>query len=408
MKKAPLPKDEIERKSELDSYKVLDTDPEACYDDLTLLASQICETPIALVSLIDSERQWFKSKQGLEAKETTRDISFCGHAIVECDDSLFVIEDSSKDSRFSDNPLVTGDPKVQFYAGYPLRVNSGHKIGTLCVIDHKPRKLTDGQLSSLKALGRQVVAQLELRKNNFKLRSAINQIEEQQQQIIETSKLASLGKMSAGIAHEINNPMSIVIGRLGILKSHFDINDQMVSKSFDSIESSVERISRIIRSMLDFSSNVKNSDEDIDISQLVDDVLVLIKEKASLKGINIDIDLDKGLRVSASKTQLSQVFINLINNAFDAVEGASNKQITIKSQEINNEVEITFEDSGEGATNDVIDKAFDPFFTTKEVGKGTGLGLSICHGLIRANNGRLEIERDRNSGFKVSVYLKKI
>ncbi|PWL30283.1 PAS domain S-box protein [uncultured Roseivirga sp.] len=163
MKKPDIPHNEKARLSALKSYQVLDTLPESEFDDITLIASEICGTPIALISLIDEKRQWFKSRVGLDAAETPREISFCGHAINE-PDRIFEIQDSREDDRFKDNPLVEDEPNVIFYAGSPLVDPSGHVLGTLCVIDHEPNNLNDGQKRALKSLGRQVVKQLVLRK----------------------------------------------------------------------------------------------------------------------------------------------------------------------------------------------------------------------------------------------------
>lgn len=161
MKSAPIPENEDERLAELLSYDVLDTEAEQLFDDLTSLASQICETPIALISLIDPDRQWFKSRVGLDAQETSRDIAFCSHAILQ--DEIFEVPDAAEDPRFHDNPLVTGSPDIRFYAGAPLITPSGHAIGTLCAIDKKPRQITDEQRASLKTLSKAVVAHLELK-----------------------------------------------------------------------------------------------------------------------------------------------------------------------------------------------------------------------------------------------------
>lgn len=163
MKSSSPPSDEVARLEALYQYQVLDTAPESAFDDLTLLAAQICDVPIALVSLVDADRQWLKSSVGLEAAETSRDVSFCAHAIHQSE--LFVVRDAREDERFATNPLVTGEPSIRFYAGAPLLTSAGHAIGTLCAIDRVPRELSGQQQEALRALARQVMMQLELRRH---------------------------------------------------------------------------------------------------------------------------------------------------------------------------------------------------------------------------------------------------
>jgi GAF domain-containing protein len=166
------PANEEARLVALDKYAILDTDPEQSFDDLTLLASFVCQTPIALISLIDEDRQWFKSRVGLKAAETSRDIAFCSTAIMQSD--VFVVPDALADERFRDNPLVVSDPHIRFYAGAPLINEDGYALGTLCVVDRAPRELAPEQREALKALSRLVLAQLEFRRNLILLKEALN------------------------------------------------------------------------------------------------------------------------------------------------------------------------------------------------------------------------------------------
>lgn len=170
----PLPKNELQRLKALADYAILDTPAEQIYDDYTFIAAQICQVPTALISLVDEHRQWFKSRVGLEAQETSRDVAFCAYTIL--DDQVMIVPDACKDSRFAENPLVTDSPKIHFYAGAPLVTPEGYGIGTLCIIDYKPHKFSDAQKQALEGLARQLIAQLELRKKSKALREAIHKI----------------------------------------------------------------------------------------------------------------------------------------------------------------------------------------------------------------------------------------
>lgn len=213
--RAPLPFEESERLAALRSYEVMDTEPELEFDDIVVLASRICEVPISAISLVGEEKQFFKAIHGLPARETSRDLSFCAHAILD-PAVMTVIPDAESDARTSDNPLVTGDPHIRFYAGMPLVDGDGHALGTLCVIDSRKRTLNPEQQEALTALSRLVVGQLELRRTNRRLRESKHHIEIARDQALHAS--SSRQRFLATMSHEVRTPLNGLIGVAGLLR----------------------------------------------------------------------------------------------------------------------------------------------------------------------------------------------
>lgn len=171
---SPLPHNETERLAALSEYRVLNTPPEQAYDDLTVLAASVCDVPIALISLVDESRQWFKARLGLDRQETPRDVAFCAHAILQKEP--MIVTDALHDERFSHNELVTKSPNIRFYAGFPLVNPEGLALGTLCAIDRQPHQLTPEQTRTMQALARQVMALLELRRVSAHLAEALENV----------------------------------------------------------------------------------------------------------------------------------------------------------------------------------------------------------------------------------------
>lgn len=170
---APLPSNESERLDALASYRILDTATEQRFEDIVQLAAFICQSPMATMSFVDRDRQWFKARLGVATTETPRTQAFCAHTILSSE--LMVIEDASQDERFRDNPLVTDEPNIRFYAGAPLETSDHFRLGSLCVIDHQPRTLSTEQRSALKALSRLIMGELELRRSSRELAEALEE-----------------------------------------------------------------------------------------------------------------------------------------------------------------------------------------------------------------------------------------
>src|ERR1051326_3618174 len=217
--KAPIPESEPERVRALRNYEVLDTTPEQAFDDLTQLAAQICQAPIAMISLVDEHRQWFKSRIGVDASETSRDIAFCAHGILQSD--VFVVPDALADKRFATNPLVTTDPKIRFYAGAPLVTPGGHRIGMLCVNDRVPRELSASQLDALRSLSRQAVTQLELRRHIADLQRAEESLHQRTDLLQLQQVVASTANEASTIEGAMQMALDLVCAYTGWQVGHF-------------------------------------------------------------------------------------------------------------------------------------------------------------------------------------------
>ena len=232
-----IPSNETERLAALHDAELLDSGPEIRFDDITRLAARIAEVPISLVSLVDKSRQWFKAKTGIEACETAREISFCGHAVCQPDE-VFEIPDASADPRFRDNPLVTGEPRIRFYLGVPLRTEPGIAIGTLCVIDRQPRTLTEEQRALLRALADQVCSLVELRIANLQLREQ----HERQRELLDQAADLILGLNSPGKVAFANAATERLTGVSA--SEERTIFDLVVNESHETIRKAMDAVVR--------------------------------------------------------------------------------------------------------------------------------------------------------------------
>ncbi|GLQ30216.1 ATP-binding protein [Litoribrevibacter albus] len=390
---APHTLDESSRLQALYDYDVLDTEAEQVFDDLTQLASEICDTPIALISLIDPDRQWFKSKVGIDASETSRDIAFCAHAIHQHD--IFEIPDATKDERFHDNPLVTQAPDIRFYAGTPLISHSGHAIGTLCTIDRVPKQLSQHQRNALEILGRSVIAQLELRLKVKQLRQADQQ---------KTDFLAN-------ISHELRTPLNAIIGFSNILSQKAEsLNVAEKYKQYiRNIQISGDRLLKLVNSVLDITKIEEGKMEvenrvihTREFFQSINDILMIkAKERGVKLKLFVDVNVPPNLYLDDYK--LAQIMINLINNSIKFTEAGKFVCVEVN---YNDQFHIKVIDQGIGISDADQQKLFNKFLQVgrNKCREGTGLGLSITKGLVDLLEGSIQVSSTLGQGttFQVS------
>ena len=398
-----LPKhheNEAQRLASLDSYSILDTLPEKEYDNLTKIAAEICGTPISLISLLDSDRQWFKSHHGLEVSETPKDHAFCAHAINEKDD-IFIVQDSRADVRFHDNPLVIGEPKVIFYAGIPLQGDEGLPLGTLCVIDHKPRLLSQSQVESLKALSEQVAMLLQLRKANAQLTKLNQELNE---------KNGELEQFAYVAAHDLKSPLNNISSTAGLLSDCYGSNlddDGKTMLSF--IDSAAEKLRGLIDGLLEYSKSesvLKERKTEINLDILCTEIEGLFSFDSSLS-----ITLKSALKnICINRAALDQILINLVGNAIKYSD-KNDVKIELGITEDNTHYQFHIKDNGPGidlAQQSKIFQIFKTLGTLDKFGKvGNGIGLATVKKIVEKMGGSIRVESNQNQGCKFIFNVEK-
>jgi len=495
---------EQKRLSVLHQYHILDTLKEAEFDSIAKEAANVCEVPFSAISFVDSNRVWFKSTVGLNVAEIPRDEGFCNYTIQNA--FAFYVRDASEDQRFSEFSSVVNSPYVRFYCGIPLINKEGYAVGALCVLDRKPRDLTDTQIYALKILADRIVVLIEARSvgsglkeyflqqenilNNLASPLAIvdlndriewvnreweymlgwttkeligqeigelflkseedkewvrgnlegtnisremtikgnggdphviwtllklaggrklvslreipqskmqNPETEVQTRIMHTARLSIMGEMAAGIVHEINNPLCIISAQLQVLslqcqQKHTNVGD--FAEKIIQLSSVVQRMIGIVSVLRSFA---RASDQDpfqiIPINRVVTEALDIcrIRSKKARVDLNIDFVSDE-VTVECCPIQLSQVVVNLVNNAIDAVCNLKEKWIRCRIADLGDSISVSVIDAGHGISPEVRAHLMEPFFTTKAEGKGTGLGLSLAKKFMQNHGGTLELD----------------
>lgn len=389
---------ERKRLDVLRSYSILDTKPDPDFDELTLLASQICGTSISLISFVDDDRQWFKSRIGLDSPETPRSVSFCNYAISKNSD-IFIVPDARINDTFKNNPLVTSDPHVVFYAGVPLHGEEDQLLGTLCVIDSETKNLSEQQIQSLKILAHQVENLLKLRRMNLNLNQAIGILENKNHQLDRFAMIA---------AHDIKSPLNNINGLIEYLVSKH--GEDIKKEAMDVIQmigKSSSKLKNLVDSLLSYSRHeeyIKQEKETIDTKTFLVDFLSLYSQQKNCK-FNHEIEVDE---MWVNKVALEQILINLVSNAIKY--GNKNEtQISIRIAELEKDYLFEVRDNGPGIPDENKTKIFDLFETLHNADrngqKGTGVGLATVKRLVEAMDGLIELESeiDKGSTFRFTI-----
>lgn len=384
-----LPENEKERIVALKEYGILDTHSEYDFDNITSLIAKICEVPVSLITLLEGDRNFFKSHFGLDINQSSRSVSFCGHAILdEC--KIFIVDDASKDERFKDNPFVKNS-KAIFYAGVPLINPEGFKLGTLCVFDYKTRELTEVQKTALISLAKQTVNLLELRKKNDQLITYQTELQERNDTL---SKFAHL------VSHDLKSPLANITSLTRLLREE---NLGNLSDDSEMYLDYIEESSSTLRGYIDGILNFYKSDE----------LLGSQKKEVSLKHFfreieeilitdHIAFDHPKeGLLQNVNKLALTQIFLNLIDNSLK-YNLNERRTVSVDYTEETDFYKFSITDNGMGIDLDVQEEIFNLFKTTglkdRNGNEGTGIGLATVKNLVSKLGGTISLESEPGKG----------
>lgn len=391
-----MPSNEPQRGLAVAEYNLLDTLPEEDYDNISKLVATICNVPITLITLLDRDRNFFKSNYGISAREFPRNLSFCGHAILS-DEPIFIIEDARLDPRFCDNPFVVQEGAV-FYAGVTLVSPEGFSLGSLCIFDKKPRTLNDHQQEALIILGKQVVNLMELRKQNIRLELAHKALIKHN---LELSNFAS------HVSHDLKSPLANIISLTDFLKE--DTADKLSEASSEYL-GYIKESAFILNNYIDgILKHYKTEElfqvqkEDVTLSELCSEIHQLLLSKGDLlecHGVNKILNINK--------SALTQILINLVDNALK-YNDKSQRKVDIKYIDDNQNHKFLISDNGIGINQDQQENIFDLFTTIKhkDIQPSTGIGLNTVRNLVTKLNGSINVKSEVGVGSVFTLTIAK-
>lgn len=371
----PIPDDEQERLAALQELRILDTPAEERFDRITRIARDLFAVPIALISLVDAGRQWFKSATGLDASETPRSISFCGHAILGAEP--LVVENALADLRFADNPLVTGDPVIRFYAGIPLRSLSGRKLGTLCLIDRVPRRFGPDDVQRLRDLAAWAESELNLSAG------------------IEATLADMRATFVRLVSHELRTPVTSIVGALELIRSGIAAGEDIEALTRIAIEGGGE-LNRVVDNILAIAELDAWQQDltpiDIELPRFIDAAIEFHVATGRPVRAAMLLEVPRGTFVRAVPKPLDRILRALVDNAQRFSPPDTDIVIAVAVTE-RNMIRISVTDRGPGIPAEHIPRLFQPFqqvdATDRRSHGGCGVSLAICHRLATAMGGRL-------------------
>lgn len=381
---------EKERIQTLKKYNILDTPPDGSFDRITTLAAKLLNVPIAIVSLVDTDRIWFKSKYGLDVQQIDRDPGLCASAILS--DDLYEVDDTLTDPRTLANPLVASGFGLRFYAAVPIKVKDGHNLGTLCVLDKKPRYLSESEKEILQYLGDICIDQLELR---LAARTAIYQ----QNQVLNIA------------AHDLKNPLTTITVWAELAKASKN-DPEAVDKMCDQIKEAGIKMNHLVNELLESArkeaSKIQLKFTKINLAAVVQTVVKTNEVLANKKNIKMELQILDEPMVKADEDRVTEIADNIINNSIKY--SPQGKKITVTVFTANKNAVVRVKDEGQGLTEEDKSKLFQRFVrlsaqpTAGE--SSTGLGLSIVKTLIEAHNGEIEVDsegKDKGATFIIKL-----
>ncbi|HCL06687.1 MAG TPA: histidine kinase [Chitinophagaceae bacterium] len=403
---SPTAANEQERLMELLRYEVLYTQYEEDFDQIVQLASSICKTPISTITLLDAHKQWFKAKIGIENTDGDRDTSFCGHAIHQSD--IMEVEDALIDERFSDNPLVLGDPKIRFYAGCPLVSPEGYALGTLCVIDNVPRSLTEEQKLTLRILGNQVMKLFELRLKNKEALIRSQLIEEQKRKLEESKTIQH--KIISIIAHDVRGPVASVKAMIELTKES-GLSEEETAELLGLLDKQLDGTLDMLTNLVEWGSILLQKEKpdigQVAVAALADKIISNLQPFASAKNNTIVNLVNVNCRVQADENTLRFIIRNIISNA-NKFTSSGTIAITCETMD-EQKIRISIADTGCGMTDEILQQLFNPAKRQSREGahkeKGSGLGLILAKEFAEAMQISMSVisEQDKGTSFHLTL-----